>query len=63
MATSKETQIKRYESTAETYKKKGDRHWARAKNGGGGEHYGIARDAYDRANRNREKAEKLRNQN
>lgn len=30
---SKETLIKRYESCAETYKKKGDREYAYAKNG------------------------------
>lgn len=60
MKQSKETLIKRYESTAETYEKKGKREWAYAKNDMGGEHYAKARDAFDRAKRNREKAEKLR---
>lgn len=32
MATNKETLIKRFESTAETYEKKGKREWAYAKN-------------------------------
>lgn len=62
MASNKETQIKRFESTAETYETKGKREWAYAKNGMGGEHYAKARDAFDRAKRNREKAEKLRNE-
>ena len=61
MASNKETQIKRFESTAETYKKKGDREWAYAKNGMGDEHYGKAKDAYERADRNRAKADALRN--
>lgn len=60
MKQSKETLIKRYESTAETYEKKGKREWAYAKNDMGGEHYAKARDAFDRAKRNREKAEKLK---
>lgn len=60
MKQSKETLIKRYESTAETYERKGKREWAYAKNDMGGEHYAKARDAFDRAKRNREKAEKLR---
>ncbi len=40
---SEETLIKRYESCAETYKKKGDREYAYAKNGLGDEHYGKAK--------------------
>lgn len=60
MAESKETLIKRYESTADTYQKKGDREWAYAKNGKGDEHYAKAREAYEKAKINREKAEKLR---
>ena len=39
MKQSKETLIKRYESTAETYERKGKREWAYAKNDMGGEHY------------------------
>jgi hypothetical protein len=61
VATSKESQIKRFESTADTYESKGKREWAYAKNGKGGEHYAKARDAFDRAQRNRDKATKLRN--
>ena len=61
MAEKKETLIKRFESTADTYEKKGKREWAYAKNGMGDEHYGKARDAFDRAKRNRDKAENLRN--
>lgn len=60
MPAKKETLIKRFESTAETYEKKGKREWAYAKNDMGGEHYAKARDAFDRAKRNREKAEKLK---
>ncbi|MBP1560626.1 MAG: hypothetical protein J6C96_05200 [Oscillospiraceae bacterium] len=60
MAQSKETLIKRFNSTADTYEEKGKREWAYAKNGLGGEHYAYARDAFERAKRNREKAEKLR---
>ena len=60
MPAKKETLIKRFESTAETYEKKGKREWAYAKNDMGGEHYAKARDAFDRAKHNREKAEKLK---
>ena len=63
MAANKETLIKRFESTAETFEKKGRTlEWAYAKNGHGDEHHGKARDAFDRAKRNREKADKLRNE-
>lgn len=58
---SKDTLIKRFESTAETYEKKGKREWAYAKNGFGDEHYGIAKEAFERARKNREKAKKLKN--
>lgn len=61
MPVSKETLIKRYDSTAETFEKKGKREWAYAKNGQGGEHYDRARAAFDKAKANREKAERLRN--
>ena len=61
MSTNKDTLIKRYESTADTYEKKGKREWAYAKNDMGGEHYAKARDAYDRAKRNRDKANQLKN--
>ncbi len=62
MAENKETLIKRYESTADTYQQKGDREWAYAKNGKGDEHYAKAREAYEKARINREKAEKIRNE-
>lgn len=62
MAQNKETLIKRFESTAETFEKKGKREWAYAKNGKGGEHYAKARDAFTRAKLNREKAESLKNE-
>ena len=45
----KDTLIKRYESTAAHYERKGKREWAYAKNNFGGEHYAAARDAFDRA--------------
>lgn len=43
------TKAKRLKASADTYKKKGDREWAYAKNGKGGEHYQYAKQAYDRA--------------
>ena len=63
MPVKKETLIKRYESTAETYEKKAKREWAYAKNDMGGEHYAKAKDAFERAKRNREKAEQLKREN
>lgn len=59
MAQSKESLKKRYESTAERYEEKGKREWAYAKNDMGGEHYAKARDAFDRASKNRKKANDL----
>lgn len=59
MAQSKDSLKKRYESTADTFEEKGKREWAYAKNGMGGEHYAKARDAFDRAERNRKKAKDL----
>ena len=60
MPMSRESLIRRFESTAETYKKKGDRNWAYAKNDLGDEHYGIAIEAYKRSDRARKKADALR---
>ena len=60
MSKSQEILIKRYESTADTYQEKGDRECAYAKNDLGDEHYGKAKKAYEKARINREKAEKLR---
>ena len=61
MSDKRETLIKRYESTAETYEKKGNREYAYAKNGLGDEHYGKAKNAYDKAKQSRDKADKLKN--
>lgn len=60
MQENKETLIKRFESTAEHYERKGKREYAYAKNDMGGEHYARAKDAFERAKRNREKAERLK---
>lgn len=60
MAEKLETLIKRYDSTAKTYKEKGDREWAYAKNGQGGEHYGYAKQAYDKAKDFKSRADSLR---
>lgn len=48
--------------TADTNKRKGDRLWAEAKNGGDGEGYKYekARKYYDREKRCRDKAEKIK---
>lgn len=59
MPQSKDTLKKRYESTAETFEKIGKREWAYAKNDMGGEHYAKAKDAFDRAAKNRNKANNL----
>ena len=55
-----ETLIKRFEATAATYKEKGKREWAYAKNDLGDFHFGIAKDAFNRAKRNQEKADALK---
>lgn len=60
MADSRETKLKRFESTAKTYEEKGKREWAYAKNGKGGEHYQYAKDAFNRAEKFRSMAEKLK---
>ncbi|MSU02117.1 hypothetical protein [Tissierella pigra] len=62
MTDKKETLVKRYESTADHFERKGKREWAYAKNDMGDHHYGRAKEAFDRAKRNREKVEKLRNE-
>ena len=62
MPAKKETLIKRYESTAESYEKKGNREYAYAKNGLGDEHYGKAKNAYDKAKQNRDKANRLKDE-
>ena len=62
MVAKKETLIKRFESTAEHFEKKGKREWAYAINDHGGEHFAKARDAFKRAERNREKAQRLKDE-
>lgn len=59
MAQSKDSLKKRYESTAETFEKKGKREWAYAKNDVGNEHYAKAKDAFERAERSRRRANEL----
>lgn len=60
MAANKESLIKRFEHTADRYHEKGKREWAYAKNGQGDYHYGRAKDAFEREERNRNKAKELR---
>lgn len=62
MADKKESQIKRFESTAAFYKKKADREYAYAKNDLGDEHYGRAKTAYNKAKEFQDKANKLRDE-
>lgn len=59
MGISNDSLKKRFESTANTYEEKGKREWAYAKNGLGDQHYAKAKDAFDRAKRNKDKADKL----
>ncbi|SNT19250.1 hypothetical protein SAMN05446037_105011 [Anaerovirgula multivorans] len=49
---SKET----YGKVAETFKKKGDKAWAKAKNGEGDHHYESARKSYETARKAEEKS-------
>lgn len=46
-----------YSSRADRFKRDGDRHWAMAKNGSDGYHYGKARFCYEQSAANRAKAE------
>lgn len=55
MAKSKGT----YQKVAETFKKKGDKEWAKAKNCEGGHHYENAKKNYDTAQSAQEKANEL----
>lgn len=59
MPQNKLTLFKRYISTAKTYRAKGKRNWAYAKNDQGDEHYGIAKAAFAKAKENRDKAEQM----
>lgn len=49
---------KNYVDAVERWTKKGDKEWAKAKNGEGGQHYQKAREYYDNAKRNQEKLDK-----
>ena len=50
-----------YARRAENFKKTADRHWAMAKNGEGGGHYGQARICYAHAAENQRRAENAKN--
>ena len=52
---SKET----YEKVADTFKKKGDKEWAKAKSGEGGHHYDNARRNYETAKKAQSKADSM----
>ncbi|MCI9175852.1 MAG: hypothetical protein HFH49_13095 [Lachnospiraceae bacterium] len=56
-------EIQRLEHTAETYEKKGKREWAYEKKGKGEEHYGYARQAFERAERFRHLADERKSLN
>lgn len=62
-----ETQIKRYESTADHFEKKGKREWAYYKNAQNSDdsrsHYLNSQTAFEKAKTNREKATKMRKEN
>ena len=49
-----------YRSRANRFKRDGDTHWAKAKNGEGDFHYGKAKICYGQAKENLAKAEKAR---
>lgn len=50
---------KTYEKVAETFRKKGDSAWAKAKNGEGEHNYHYAKKFYDTAKKAEEKARKM----
>lgn len=60
MAQSKESLIKDYEKRAAICEKQGKSEWALGKKGLGGEHFGRAKYAFERAKENREKAKNLK---
>ena len=49
-----------YKARASRFKKDGDIHWAKAKNGDGDYHYGKAKKCYNEAKINEEKAKKAK---
>ena len=52
-----------YAKVAETFTKKGNTEWAKAKNGEGDYHYGNAKGFYATAEKARQKGQELRNKN
>ena len=52
-----------YAKVADTFTKKGNTEWAKAKSGEGDQHYGIAKGFYATAERARQKEQELRNNN
>ena len=48
---------------AESNKKTADQFWAKAKNGEGDENYGKARHWYGEAEKNKQRADEMKNQN
>lgn len=49
-----------FKARAEQAKKRGDAHWAKAKNGEGDHHYASAKKAYNDAKEQEEKAKKAK---
>ena len=49
-----------YEKVADTFKKKGDKEWAKAKSGDGGHHYDNAKRNYETAKKAQEKADSMK---
>lgn len=56
---SKETKIKRYNSTADTIEKRARKEWAEAKNGGPAYNYTSAKKDFEKAKELRDKASRL----
>jgi hypothetical protein len=56
---SREEHISRLEKTAEYHQKTGDREWAYAKNGQGGEHFAKAKSHYAKAEDLKSRAKEL----
>ena len=52
-----------FKARSEKYKKAGEAHYAKVKNGEGGEHYGLAKKNYEKANIEQEKAKKAKGKN
>lgn len=52
-----------FTAIADRFKRDGDYHWAKAKSGESGAHYGKAKKCYAEAEKNRQKAENARKTN